>query len=181
MSEPNHIQRHQVVALTWVLRDMQGELIDTLDDPVDFLVGGDDLLQAIDEALIQHSVGDEVLLKLEPQQAFGEYDEAKIFLEPRQYFPQELEEGMAISGCAMPKGCSAHIPTDALYIVTDIYPEHVVLDGNHPLAGFGLQLQLTIHDARAATTEEIERNSAGGGFFKLEVEDTNQPANPTLH
>lgn len=176
-----HIQHHNVVSLTWVMRDMQGELIDTLDEPVEFLVGGDDLLQAIDDALLQHRVGDEVMLKLQPEQAFGEYDENKIFLEPRQYFPQEIEEGMAISGTAMPEGCSSHIPPDALYIITDVYPEHIVLDGNHPLAGFGLQLQLTIHAARAATLEEIERNSAGGSFFQLEVEDTSQPANPTLH
>lgn len=180
MSE-NTIQSHQVVSLTWVLRDMQGELIDTLEAPVEFLVGGEDLLQAIDEALVQHQVGDEVLLKLEPQQAFGEYDESKIYLEPRQYFPKELEEGMAISGSAIPQGCSAHIPQDTLYIVTDIYPDHVVLDGNHPLAGFGLQLQLTIHAARAATAEEIERNSAGGGFFKLETDASTLPEKSTVH
>lgn len=180
MSE-HTIEHHQVVSLTWELRDMQGELIDTLDEPVEFLVGGDDLLQAIEEALLQHSVGDNILLKLEPQQAFGEYDEAKIFLEPRQYFPKELEEGMAISGDAIPQGCSAHIPQDALYIVTDIYPEHVVLDGNHPLAGFGLQLQLTIHQARIATAEEIERNSAGGSFFQLDVDASTLPEQPTVH
>ncbi len=180
MSKKN-IQHHNVVALTWVLRDMQGELIDTLDEPVEFLVGGEDLLAAIDDALIQHSVGDEIFLRLEPEQAFGEYDETKIFLEPRHYFPKDVEEGMAISGFAIPEGCSDHIPSDLLYIITDIYPEHVVLDGNHPLAGFGLQLKLTIHAARAATATEIEHNSAGGSFFKFEVEDQIQPENPTLH
>ena len=31
---------------------------------------------------------------------------------------------------------------DAIYTVTEIYPEHVVLDGNHPLAGIALRLAL---------------------------------------
>ena len=38
-----------VVALTWTLKDTLGEVLDVLDDPVEFLVGGDDLLPRIQE------------------------------------------------------------------------------------------------------------------------------------
>ena len=31
------------------------------------------------------------------------------------------------------------MPADVLYTVTEIYPSHVVLDGNHPLAGMALR------------------------------------------
>ena len=34
-----------VVALTWTLKDTLGEVLDVLDEPVEFLVGGDDLLR----------------------------------------------------------------------------------------------------------------------------------------
>ena len=37
-----------VVALTWTLKDTLGEELDVLDDPVEFLVGGNDLLQGLD-------------------------------------------------------------------------------------------------------------------------------------
>lgn len=40
-----------VVALTWTLKDTLGEELDVLDEPVEFLVGGDDLLKRIEEAL----------------------------------------------------------------------------------------------------------------------------------
>ncbi|NTV85832.1 MAG: peptidylprolyl isomerase, partial [Burkholderiaceae bacterium] len=40
-----------VVALTWTLKDTLGEVLDVLDEPVEFLVGGDDLLPRIQEAL----------------------------------------------------------------------------------------------------------------------------------
>jgi hypothetical protein len=35
-----------VVALTWTLKDTLGEELDVLDEPVEFLVGGNDLLPA---------------------------------------------------------------------------------------------------------------------------------------
>jgi FKBP-type peptidyl-prolyl cis-trans isomerase SlyD len=41
-----------VVALTWVLKDAQGELLDELDDPVEFYLGGHDLLEKIQETLV---------------------------------------------------------------------------------------------------------------------------------
>ena len=40
-----------VVALTWTLTDTLNEELDVLDEPVDFLVGGDDLLKKIEEVL----------------------------------------------------------------------------------------------------------------------------------
>jgi FKBP-type peptidyl-prolyl cis-trans isomerase SlyD len=52
--------------------------------------------------------------------------------------------------------------------VTEIYPEHVVLDGNHPLAGIAIRLHLKVEAVREATEEEIGRGSAGTGFFTVQ-------------
>jgi FKBP-type peptidyl-prolyl cis-trans isomerase SlyD len=51
--------------------------------------------------------------------------------------------------------------------VAQLYPDHVVLDGNHPLAGIALRLQLTVHAVREATEEEVGRGTAGAGFFRV--------------
>ena len=72
-----------VVALTWTLKDTLGETLDELEAPVEFLVGGDDLLARIEEALQGHPVGAQLDLHLEPEEAFGDYDENLVFLEPR--------------------------------------------------------------------------------------------------
>jgi FKBP-type peptidyl-prolyl cis-trans isomerase SlyD len=155
-----------VVALTWTLKDTLGEELDRLEEPVEFLVGGGDLLAKIDEALQGHEAGDKVDLHLEPEDAFGDYDETRVFLEPRGIFPAELQEGMTFEG--MPPGAtSKDAPADLLYTVTEIYPEHVVLDGNHPLAGIALRLHLKVEAVRDATEEEVGAGSAGTGFFKL--------------
>lgn len=155
-----------VVALTWTLKDSLGEVLDVLADPVEFLVGGHDLLAKIEEALQGHEPGDRLDLHLEPQDAFGDYDEQLVFLEPRTLFPRELEEGMTYEG--LPAGAASRdAPADQLYTVTEIYPDHVVLDGNHPLAGIALRLHLQVEAVREATEEEIGRGSAGAGFFQL--------------
>lgn len=157
-----------VVALTWVLKDMLGEELDVLEDPVEFLVGGDDLLARIEQALAGHAAGATLSLHLEPEEAFGDYHEGLLFLEPRSLFPAALEEGMVIDGSELPAGTSADAPREHLYTVAQIYPDHVVLDGNHPLAGIALRIEIKVHAVREATEEEIERRSAGVGFFRVQ-------------
>jgi FKBP-type peptidyl-prolyl cis-trans isomerase SlyD len=175
------IKQQCVVALTWTLKDTLGEELDVLDDPVEFLVGGEDLLQVIEEALQGHEVGAELDLQIEPEQGFGDFNDQLVFLEARSLFPAELEEGMTFEGASLPAGCNPDAPKDALYTVTEIYPEHVVLDGNHPLAGIALRLSLTIEAIREATEEEIGRGSAGTGFFRIQPLHATSPGNDTLH
>jgi FKBP-type peptidyl-prolyl cis-trans isomerase SlyD len=154
-----------VVALTWTMQDTLGEVLDELTEPVEFLVGGEDLLARVEEALQGHVAGDQLDLHIEPEEGFGDYDEELVFLEPRALFPNELEEGMTFEG--LPPGANAQAPKDILYTVTDIYPDHVVVDGNHPLAGIALRLHLKVEKVREATEEEIGRGTAGAGFFSV--------------
>lgn len=165
-----------VVALTWTLKDTLGETLDVLDEPVEFVVGGQDLLAKIEEALQGHEPGDRLDLHLEPEEAFGDFDDQLVFLEPISRFPDGLEEGMTFEG--LPEGSNPDAPRNVLYTVTEIYPDHVVLDGNHPLAGIALRLHLKVESVREATEEEIGRGSAGTGFFKVHLQG---PGGTSLH
>ncbi|TFY97131.1 FKBP-type peptidyl-prolyl cis-trans isomerase [Ramlibacter humi] len=165
-----------VVALTWTLKDTLGEELDVLDEPVEFLLGGNDLLAKIEEALQGHEPGDRLDLHLEPEDAFGDYDEQLVFLEPRSLFPGQMEEGMTFEG--LPAGSNEQAPKNLLYTVTEIYPEHVVLDGNHPLAGIALRLHLKVEAVREATEEEVGRGTAGTGFFRVHPQ---APGGDLLH
>jgi FKBP-type peptidyl-prolyl cis-trans isomerase SlyD len=147
-----------VVRLTWTLADAQGNTLDELVDPVEFFYGGDDLLAKLEEAIAGQSEGFECHLHLEPEHGFGDYDPALVCFEPRSLFPTELEAGMQFDG--LPEGAqTADMPAGLIYTVTEVYPEHVVLDGNHPLAGMALQLAVTVRGVREATEDEIERQS----------------------
>jgi len=172
-----------VVALTWTLKDTLGETLDELDEPVEFLVGGTDLLAKIEEALQGHQAGATLDLHLEPSDAFGDYDDRLLFLEPRDRFPTELEEGMGFEG--LPPGCNPAAPRDRLFFVSDIYPDHVVMDGNHPLAGIAIRIRLKVHAVREATEEEVGAGTLGTGFFRTQLDGGgagDEPGpRPTLH
>lgn len=155
-----------VVSLTWTLNDGQNRLIDKLNDPVEFFYGGDDLLAKVEEALAGHAIGDELQLHVEPEQAFGDYRAELVCFEDRKLFPEQLETGMAFEG--LPEGhATPDMPADVMYIVTEIFPSHVVLDGNHPLAGMSLRMEIKVRDVREATAEETEARTVGGAPVML--------------
>ena len=175
------ISQQCVVALTWTLKDTLGEELDVLDDPVEFLIGGRDLFKTIEEALQGHEKGAKLELHLEPEQAFGDFNDQLLFLEPRGLFPAEIEEGMTFEGSSLPEGTHPDAPRNALYTVTEIYPEHIVLDGNHPLAGIAIRLSLKVEAVREATEEEIGRGTCGTGFFRIDGDTDGLPLDATLH
>ena len=163
-----------VVSLTWLLSDAQNRPIDELKEPVEFFYGGDDLLAKVEEGLAGHAPGDEVQLQLEPEHAFGDYNADLVCFEDRKLFPEALEPGMAFEG--LPAGHKTpNMPADAIYVVTEVYPSHVVLDGNHPLAGMALRLKIRVVAVRAATDAEIEAGSVGSAA--MTVLDAGRPPN----
>ena len=149
-----------VVSLTWDLTDAQNRPIDALETPTDFLFGGHDLLSGIEDAIAGQAAGFETRIQIEPENAFGDYHSDLVCFEPRSIFPEQLEIGMAFEG--LPPGHqTTGMPADALYLVSEIYPEHVVLDGNHPLAGMALRVALKVVAVREATPEEAEAGTLG--------------------
>lgn len=149
-----------VVTLTWRLEDTLGGLIDELEQPVEFYFGGDDLLPKVEAALAGQQAGFRTRLQLEPDDAFGDYDAGLVFFEARSALPDGIEVGMRFDG--PPEGATTEeLPSDAIYTVTEVYPDHVVLDGNHPLAGIALRLDLEVRSVREATDDEIESRSVG--------------------
>ena len=155
-----------VVSLVWRLEDTQGSLLDELTDAVEFFYGGDDLLPKVEEALAGQDVGFTTQLHLEPEHAFGDYRPELVCFEARNLFPEVLDVGLAFEGLP-PGSVTPDMPADAVYLVTEIYPAQVVLDGNHPLAGMALRLAVKVIDIRAASAQEIEAGSLGSGVLTV--------------
>ena len=166
-----------VVSLVWRLEDAQGNLVDELNEPMEFLLGGEDLLPKVEETLLGQSVGFEAHLHLEPEHAFGDYDADLVFFEERDIFPPEVAEGMQFEG--PPEGSKTpDLNPDAIYTVTEVYDSHVVLDGNHPLAGLAVRISLKVLDVRPATEEEIEQGSVSEALLGF---TPSAPSGETLH
>lgn len=146
-----------VVTLTYELLDSDGELIESSEMPFAYLHGGyDGIFPLVERELTGKNVGEQCRVRLEPEDAFGDYDAELVRLEPREKFPGNLEVGMRFEGRGEESG------TTVVYTVTDVAEDKVVVDGNHPLAGQTLQFFCTVTDVRAATAEELAHGHVHG-------------------
>jgi len=147
-----------VVRLAYELKDCDGEQLEDEGAELEYLHGGfGGIFPKVEAALEGKEVGQEVSLTLEPEDAFGEYDAELLRVEPRDRFPKELEVGMRFEGVPGEREEEALI-----YTVTDVTPEGVVVDGNHPLAGERLFFSGKVSDIRAATEEELSHGHSHG-------------------
>ena len=111
-----------------------------------YLHGGyGEMFAVIEKALEGKGPGESLLLQLEPEQAFGDYDADLLRVEPLARYGEGVAVGMEIEEDA------------TLYTVTDVADGKVVLDANHPLAGIALRFSCVILSIRPATEEERER------------------------
>ncbi len=147
-----------MVKLDYELKASDGELLEDEGAQLEYLHGGyGGIFPKVEEALEGKEVGDEAALTLEPEDAFGEYDAQLLRVEPRERFPEAIELGMRFEG----------VPGDneeeaLIYIITDITPDSVVVDGNHPLAGERLWFKGKVSGVRTATREELTHGHVHG-------------------
>lgn len=146
------IDRNRIVTLAYSAVDADGNTIDDGKEPLIYLHGGyNTIFLPIEVALHGKSVGDSVTVKLQPADAFGEYDPELISIVPVDELPQPLTVGMQIEGSPADGGYE-----DRFFVtVTDIADGKAVLDANHPLAGVSMVFNCIVQDVRPATTEEI--------------------------
>lgn len=153
----NEIAKNSVVTLNYTVRDTDGAVIDDGQHPLVYLHGGyDGIFPVLEETLHGKKVGDTFQVKLQPEDAFGDYDEELILVEDAKLFPENIEVGMSF------ERVSDDGEEELIYRVTDIADGKVVVDGNHPLAGVALVFDVTVAEVRPATAEEIAHGHVHG-------------------
>ena len=152
-----NIEKNTVVTLHYEMYDANGQLIDRTDEPIAYLHGGyDGIFPLVEEALHGQTVGAEIDITLQPDDAFGEQDPELVRLEPLDVFPVEAKVGMMFEADDPETGDTM------IYRVTDIADGKAVVDGNHPLAGMKLRFKGKIVEVRPATAEEIDHGHVHG-------------------
>lgn len=152
------ITKDTVVTLEYRVTDSEGALVDDGKHPLTYLHGGyGGIFDRIEVELQGKDVGDKLEVKLQPEEAFGDYDESLIAIEPRDLFPDNIEVGMQFE-----RGSEDEEDDGLLYTITDIADDKVVVDGNHPLAGQSLVFACTVTDVRKASAEELSHGHVHG-------------------
>ncbi len=146
-----------VVSITYDLKDADGNILESTKEPVTYLHGGhDNIFPRVEEAIHGKKIGDKVAIALEPIDAFGDYNEELVQIEPASAFPEKsLKEGMQFEG----EDSSGEV---IVYTITDIADGKVVVDGNHPWAGQKVIFEAVIKDVRDASTEEVTHKNVHG-------------------
>ena len=150
------VGKNKVVSIAYTLTDTEGNVIDqsTAAEPFKILHGAGQIIEGLEKALEGKKTGEKFEITLEPADAYGELVENMIEKVPLSQFEgiENLEEGMQLE---------AHTE-EGLVIVTirSIEGDTVVLDANHPLAGYTLNFDVEVVDVRDATEEEVEHGQA---------------------
>jgi FKBP-type peptidyl-prolyl cis-trans isomerase SlyD len=154
-----HIFKDTVVTLRYSLFDADGELIEESSEPIAYLHGGyDNIFPKVEAALGQKQQGDKVTVTMEPEEAFGEYDEELVRVEDTAKFPPSIKVGDRFEGVAEGGDENETI----VYTITDIAEGKVVADGNHPLAGVRLRFECEVVEVRPASKEEMMHGHVHG-------------------
>ena len=151
------VKMNTVVTIIYELKDADGNTLEKMNDPIAYLHGGhDNIFPKVEEAIHGKKIGDSIEITLDPADAFGDYDEGLVQIEPVSAFPEKnIKEGMQFEG----EDESGQV---IIYTVTNIADGKVVVDGNHPWAGQRVLFMATIKDVRDANQEEIEHKHVHG-------------------
>jgi FKBP-type peptidyl-prolyl cis-trans isomerase SlyD len=165
-----------VVTVDFELRDAQGDVIQEHGGaPIVYFHGGEgEVFPKIQETLLGKTIGDEVFLQLEPEDAFGAFDPELMRIEELDSFGEELSVGMELEEVPVVDEDEPDVLADEtntgfgrVWTVMDIAEGKVVLDGNHPLAGIALRYHLIVQDIRLATEEEKANGAAAQSLFTI--------------
>lgn len=131
--------------------------IENVARPIGFVVGEGHMLPAVEKGIVGLEPGASALILLQPEEAFGSYDDAKVREVDRSSFPPgvELKPTMSFQG----KGPNGPVN----FIIKSVTEDVVIVDLNHPLAGKRLRCEVKIHEVRELSEEEKARMQ-GFGF-----------------
>ena len=150
-----NIFSNTVVSIMFKLYDASNALLEETPEPIAYLHGGHSgIFPKVEEALNHKAVGDNVIVTLEPADAFGEYDPKLIRMESLDRLPDDVGVGGYL--------VAEENDEERVWRVTNIADGKAVLDGNHELAGQRLRIDAVVVDVRPATQDEISHGHAHG-------------------
>lgn len=150
-----NIAENSIVELEYELLDEEGELVETSADegPIEVAMGADEIVPGLEKALLGRAAGEDLEVRLDSGEAFGDYDPGMVLALPRQDLPPdaELVPGDWITAEVELDGDEgSELEEGELEMrVIEIRPDSVFVDGNHPLAGQAVTYRVRILSVRA--------------------------------
>lgn len=158
------VQEGMWVSFIYTVTDQEGNvLFEATSAAPDTIIYGvtPGVLPGLERAMRGLKAGDGFNVTLPAADAYGEYDKNVIFHLPYDIFASDgkLPDTVKV-------GASLPMMTDTgqkVYgVVTDISPDKVTMDFNHPFAGKTVTFSGEVREVRPATDEELHPKGCGG-------------------
>jgi len=107
---------------------------------LEFVVGSKDVIPGISFGVLGMAEGDQKRMTLQPKDAYGKVHRKLIKEVPRQRFPSNLDlhVGQRLTATGVTSRRQRQVE------VVEVKSESVVVDGNHPLAGEVLEVEIQL-------------------------------------
>ena len=160
-----HLIRHAVMQITtnsvvsfhYTLKDADGKTLDSSEgrEAFAYIHGGGMIVPGLEEQLEGKKAGDSLLAVVAPEKGYGNVDPQLMHKVPQDRFGgQQVEPGMQFQ--AGERG------EMGVFTVMAVEDGHVILNGNHPLAGVTLHFNVEITNVREATADELAHGHVHG-------------------
>jgi len=108
-------------------------------DPLEFALGGGQVIPGFDSAVDGMAVGENKTVTIPPGEAYGERHEQLVQEVPKSALPDEIDPavGMHLQSRS-PEGQVLNL------VVTEVADASITVDGNHPLAGQALTFDIEL-------------------------------------
>jgi len=143
---------------------VDGQLVDETnpDQPLVYVQGEGQIIPGLEKNLEGLNAGDTKEVVVEPEEAYGEYSEERFMHVPREDLPTDVEPEAGMQLQAMSDNGSMFVG-----VITDIKPDHVDVDFNHPLAGKTLRFEIQVKTSRARNNKNWQGKIKTGVGYTL--------------
>ena len=104
--------------------------------PFQFSVGTNEVIPGFENGLIGKQVGEKITVEIPCDDAYGQIREDLIVNVPKTQMPAEVEIGQTLQASNQQGVFNV--------LIKEILEDHVVIDGNHPLAGEDLIFDIEV-------------------------------------
>ena len=108
-------------------------------EPLEFSVGGGQVIKGFDDALVDMKVGEKKTVNIPVDQAYGVHNDDMMMEYPLSEFPPDMHPAVGME-LHMSDNQGNVFPV----VIAEVLENSVVLDANHPLAGQDLVFEIEL-------------------------------------
>ena len=149
-----NITTNSVVSFHYTLRDEEGDTLDSSagQNAFTYIQGSHMIVPGLEQQMDGRKAGDKFTAVVPPDLGYGTFNKDLLQRVPLDRFgDNKVEQGMQFQAGG-----------EGVFTVREVVDGHVLLDGNHPLAGVTLNFEVEITDVREATADELSHGHVHG-------------------